>query len=59
MRQHATKIFHELLNAFGQYIQTSLANPCPGDELCKYFPFKCISFYIKSLWLCLLLSIHI
>ncbi|XP_018650113.1 hypothetical protein Smp_212080 [Schistosoma mansoni] len=35
MRQHATKIFHELLNAFGQYIQTSLANPCPGDELSK------------------------
>ncbi|VDO89233.1 unnamed protein product [Schistosoma margrebowiei] len=59
MRQHATKIFHELLNAFGQYIQTSLANPCPGDELCKYFPFQCISFYINSLWLFLLLSIHI
>ncbi|CAH8498673.1 unnamed protein product [Heterobilharzia americana] len=35
MRQHATKIFHELLNAFGQYIQLSLANPCPGDELSK------------------------
>ncbi|CAH8479755.1 unnamed protein product [Schistosoma turkestanicum] len=35
MRQHATKIFHELLSAFGHYIQTSLANPCPGDELSK------------------------
>ncbi|TNN10465.1 Protein MON2 [Schistosoma japonicum] len=35
MRQHATKIFQELVNAFGHYIQASLANPCPGDELSK------------------------